>query len=66
MRRIGILGTGMVGRALTARLSGLGVDVLVGARSAGSPSLALLEPLDVRTVVTRRGRARRPRRVPRR
>ena len=29
---IGVLGTGMVGRALTSRLTGLGHDVAIGTR----------------------------------
>src|SRR5919202_317422 len=36
---VGILGTGMVGRALAGRLAELGYDVRVGARSADSHSL---------------------------
>jgi predicted dinucleotide-binding enzyme len=36
---IGVLGTGVVAQALVARLSGLGYNVWVGARSADSPSL---------------------------
>jgi len=46
---VGVLGTGMVGQTLAARLAGLGVDVLVGARSADSASLAPFADLDVRT-----------------
>jgi 8-hydroxy-5-deazaflavin:NADPH oxidoreductase len=49
MTTVGILGTGMVGRAMATRLADLGVDVWVGARSAGSSSLALFADLDVRT-----------------
>jgi predicted dinucleotide-binding enzyme len=49
MSAIGILGTGMVGRAFARRLSGLGQDVLVGARSAGSASLEAFAGLGVRT-----------------
>ena len=49
MSAIGILGTGMVGRAFARRLSGLGQDVLVGARSADSESLAPFGELGVRT-----------------
>jgi predicted dinucleotide-binding enzyme len=49
MSSIGILGTGMVGQAFARRLSGLGQDVLVGARSADSASLAPFAELDVRT-----------------
>ncbi len=39
MKRIGVLGTGVVGRTLTGRLAELGYDVTVGARSADSDSL---------------------------
>lgn len=49
MTAIGILGTGMVGRAFARRLSGLGQDVMVGARSAESMSLAPFAELGVRT-----------------
>lgn len=49
MAPIGVLGTGMVGRAFATRLVELGADVLVAARSAGSSSLALFADLDVRT-----------------
>ena len=49
MSAIGILGTGMVGQAFARRLSGLGQDVLVGARSADSASLARFAELEVRT-----------------
>lgn len=49
MTSIGILGTGIVGRTLAARVAELGGDVMVGARTADSPSLELLDPLDVRT-----------------
>lgn len=35
MARIGILGTGMVGRALGTRLAGLGHEVVMGSREAG-------------------------------
>lgn len=49
MDTIGILGTGIVGRTLAARLSELGVDVMVGARTAGSASLEPFAALDVRT-----------------
>jgi predicted dinucleotide-binding enzyme len=38
--RIGVLGTGMVGRAFSMRLKELGHQVMVGARSAESESLA--------------------------
>lgn len=49
MSAIGILGTGMVGQAFARRLSGLGQDVMVGARSAESASLAPFAELEVRT-----------------
>jgi predicted dinucleotide-binding enzyme len=49
MSAIGILGTGMVGQAFARRLSALGEDVLVGARSADSASLAPFAELGVRT-----------------
>ena len=49
MTTIGVLGTGMVGQTFATRLAGLGVDVLVGARSADSDSLAPFADLDVRT-----------------
>ena len=49
MASIGVLGTGMVGQTLAARLASLGVDVLVGARSADSSSLDPFADLDVRT-----------------
>ena len=49
MTNIGVLGTGMVGKTLATRLAELGVDVLVGARSADSDSLAAFADLDVRT-----------------
>lgn len=49
MSAIGILGTGMVGQAFVRRLSGLGQEVLVGARSADSASLAPFTELEVRT-----------------
>jgi predicted dinucleotide-binding enzyme len=49
MTAIGLLGTGMVGQTFAARLAGLGVDVVVGARSAESASLAPFADLDVRT-----------------
>jgi predicted dinucleotide-binding enzyme len=49
MSSVGVLGTGMVGRAMATRLADLGVDVMVGARSAGSSSLALFADLDVKT-----------------
>ncbi|MEE4545576.1 NAD(P)-binding domain-containing protein [Streptomyces sp. V4-01] len=37
MTRIGILGTGMVGRTLGTRLAALGHEVVMGARQAGHP-----------------------------
>lgn len=37
---IGVLGTGMVGRAIATRLLGLGHEVMMGARAAGSQPLA--------------------------
>jgi hypothetical protein len=49
MTTIGVLGTGMVGKAFATRLAGLGVDTLVGARSADSASLAPFADLGVRT-----------------
>jgi len=49
MTSIGVLGTGVVGRTFGSRLAGLGVDVLVGARTAGSPSLEPVAALGVRT-----------------
>ena len=49
MNPVGVLGTGMVGRALAARLAELGADVVVGARSAGSGSLATFADLGVGT-----------------
>ena len=49
MTAVGVLGTGMVGRTFATKLAELGVDVMVGARSAGSSSLALFADLDVRT-----------------
>lgn len=49
MTSIGVLGTGIVGRTLAARLAELGVDVMVGARSADSESLEPFAALDVRT-----------------
>jgi 8-hydroxy-5-deazaflavin:NADPH oxidoreductase len=49
MTAVGVLGTGMVGRAFAARLADLGVDVVVGARSADSPSLARFADLGVGT-----------------
>lgn len=44
--KIGILGTGMVGRALAGRLIELDHGVMVGARSTSSESLAKLADLD--------------------
>ncbi len=44
--KIGILGTGMVGRALAGRLVELDHAVMVGARSKASESLAKLAELD--------------------
>src|SRR5689334_10287442 len=49
MTSIGLLGTGIVGRTFAARLAALGVDVLVGARTADSASLDQVRALDVRT-----------------
>src|SRR5689334_20114439 len=49
MTSIGVLGTGVVGRTFASRLAGLGVDVLVGARTADSPSLEPIATLGVRT-----------------
>ena len=40
MTRIGILGTGMVGRALGTAFAGLGHDVVMGSRTAGHPGAA--------------------------
>jgi predicted dinucleotide-binding enzyme len=40
MSAVGVLGTGVVGQTLVGRLAQLGYDVLVGARSADSESLA--------------------------
>jgi predicted dinucleotide-binding enzyme len=40
MKRIGVLGTGMVGQTLARRLTELEYDVMVGARSRDSASLA--------------------------
>jgi predicted dinucleotide-binding enzyme len=47
MTSVGVLGTGMVGRAFATRLADLGVDVVVGARSADSESLAPFTDLGV-------------------
>ncbi|MGI9085954.1 MAG: NADPH-dependent F420 reductase [Aeromicrobium sp.] len=49
MTNVGVLGTGMVGQALATRLADLGIDAMVGARSADSSSLALFADIDVRT-----------------
>ncbi len=49
MTSIGVLGTGIVGRTLAARLAELGVDVMVGARSADSESLQPFDALGVKT-----------------
>ena len=49
MTAIGVLGTGIVGRTFAARLAELGVDVLVGARTADSPSLEPVAAFGVQT-----------------
>jgi predicted dinucleotide-binding enzyme len=49
MTAYAILGTGVVGRTLAARLATLGADVTVGARSASSESLEPFAALGVRT-----------------
>jgi len=49
MTTVGILGTGIVGRTLAARLAELGADVVVGARTADSESLKQLAELNVGT-----------------
>ncbi len=49
MDKIGILGTGQVGLTLAERLASLGLGVTVGARSAGSDSLAAAARLGVAT-----------------
>ena len=49
MTPVGVLGTGMVGQAFATRLAGLDVDVLVGARSSDSASLAPFADLGVQT-----------------
>lgn len=49
MSSIGVLGTGIVGRTLAARLAELGADVMVGARTAQSESLEPFGALAVRT-----------------
>jgi 8-hydroxy-5-deazaflavin:NADPH oxidoreductase len=41
--RIGVLGTGVVGRTITAKLRELGHDVLVGSRSAGDDAVPFAE-----------------------
>jgi predicted dinucleotide-binding enzyme len=41
--RIGVLGTGMVGRAIAGRLEELGHDVLVGSRTAGEDKVTFAE-----------------------
>ena len=41
--RIGVLGTGMVGRALSGRLAELGHDVLVGSRTAGDGAVTFAD-----------------------
>ena len=47
MTTVGMLGTGMVGKTSRRALAELGADVLVGARSADSGSLAPSGDLDV-------------------
>jgi predicted dinucleotide-binding enzyme len=49
MTSIGVLGTGIVGRTFAARLAELGVDVMVGARTADAESLQEIRGLGVRT-----------------
>lgn len=49
MTSIGVLGTGIVGRTLAARLAELGADVMVGARTADSESLEPFGALGVKT-----------------
>lgn len=49
MTSIGVLGTGIVGRTLAARLAEIGADVMVGARTAGSASLEPFGALGVST-----------------
>jgi predicted dinucleotide-binding enzyme len=46
---VGILGTGIVGQTFAARLADLGAEVVVGARSADSSSLAPFAELGVGT-----------------
>ena len=41
--RIGVLGTGMVGRAISGRLAGLGHDVKVGSRTAGDDKVTFAD-----------------------
>jgi hypothetical protein len=50
MDTIAVLGTGVVGQTLARRLGHVGYDVVVGAREAGSPSLASFATMErVRT-----------------
>ena len=49
MTSVGVLGTGIVGRTLAARLAERGADVLVGARTAESASLEPFAALGVKT-----------------
>lgn len=49
MTAVGVLGTGIVGRTLAARLAQLGADVVVGARTAESESLEPFAALGVGT-----------------
>ncbi len=49
MTSIGVLGTGIVGRTLAARLAEVGADVMVGARTADSTSLEPFGALGVST-----------------
>lgn len=46
IERVAVLGTGMVGRTLVPRFAEVGYDVRVGARSAGSESLAAFAGVD--------------------
>ena len=46
IKRIAVLGTGMVGQRLAARFAEVGYDVSVGARSADAPSLAPFAEID--------------------
>ena len=41
--RIGVLGTGMVGRAISGRLEALGHDVRVGSRTAGDGAVVFAD-----------------------